>query len=80
MSLTLSIRRIVEPTVLGIDFPPPYYVTVESLGMIVFGFLLAGLWGRIKQKNIAFATSVKFVISMGFMLLAYFLILCLLYF
>ncbi|TNF69998.1 MAG: MFS transporter [Gammaproteobacteria bacterium] len=74
MSLTLFIRRAVEPTVLGIQFPPPYYVAVESVGMIVFGILLASLWGKIKQANIALAAAIKFVISMAFMFLAYLLI------
>ncbi|MCF6765266.1 oligopeptide:H+ symporter [Thiotrichales bacterium 19S3-7] len=74
MSLTLFIRRAVEPTILGINFPPPYYVTIESIGMIVFGILLASLWGKMKQSNIALAAAVKFIISMTFMFLAYWLI------
>lgn len=74
MALTLFITRAVEPTVLGISFPAPYYVSVESLGMIVFGILLSKLWSKMKQKNVALVSGVKFVISMALMFLAYILI------
>lgn len=44
MSLTLFISRVVEPTFLGIQFPAPYYVTIQSIGMLIIGYFLA-------QKN-----------------------------
>ncbi len=40
LSLTLFIARVVKPTLFGIVFPAPYYVAVQSFGLIVFGFLL----------------------------------------
>lgn len=75
MMLTLFITRVVNPMVLGIHFPAPYYVTVESLGMIVFGVLLSKLWARETYKNIAFSISIKFMIAIVFILLAYGIIL-----
>lgn len=41
LSLTLFILRMVKPTLWGIPCPPPYYVALQSLGMIVFGSLMA---------------------------------------
>jgi len=41
MSLTLFISRVVEPTFCGIQFPAPYYVTIQSIGMLVIGYILA---------------------------------------
>ena len=39
-SFSLLITRIVEPSLGGIAFPSPYYVAIQSLGIIVFGYLL----------------------------------------
>lgn len=41
MSLTLFISRVVEPTFCGIQFPAPYYVTIQSIGMLIIGYFLA---------------------------------------
>lgn len=41
LSLTLFIARVVQPTIFGFPFPPPYYVAVQSLGIILFGILLS---------------------------------------
>lgn len=41
MSLTLFISRVVEPTFFGIQFPAPYYVTIQSVGMLLVGYFLA---------------------------------------
>ena len=71
MMLTLFITRAVNPWVLGIKFPAPYYVTVESVGMIVFGVFLSKLWARETYRNIAFAISIKFMIAIVFILMAY---------
>jgi len=40
-SFSLLITRIVQPTLFGIAFPAPYYVAIQSLGIIILGFLLA---------------------------------------
>lgn len=75
MVLTLFITRAVQPTVLGISFPAPFYVTVESVGMIGFGFILTKVWARLPIHNVAISTVTKFMISMLLMLLAYSVIL-----
>lgn len=70
-SFSLLISRIVEPTLFGITFPAPYYVAVQSFGMILFGLILA----KPKyHKNIATqATHIgkKFSTSMFLMTIAY---------
>jgi POT family proton-dependent oligopeptide transporter len=75
MMLTLFITRTVEPVVLGIRFPAPYYVSVQSFGMIVFGIFLAKLWARMRYRNAAYAISIKFTIAIACMFLAYSVIL-----
>lgn len=40
-SFSLLITRIVQPTLLGIAFPAPYYVAIQSLGIVIFGLLLS---------------------------------------
>lgn len=75
MSLTLFIIRTVKPTLFGINFPPPYFVGIQSVGMIILGIIFA----RIKKKRIAkseIATSSgnKFLLSIFCMTLAYALI------
>ncbi len=75
MALTLFITRAVQPIVFGIHFPAPYYVSVQSFGMIIFGIVLARFWSTIRYKNIAHAISIKFMISMLCMLAAYTIIL-----
>ena len=46
MSLVLFIKRLVAAKFLGITFPPPYYVAIESLGMLVIGYILTKISAR----------------------------------
>ncbi len=41
LSFTLFISRVVEPELFGLPFPPPYYVTIQSIGLIFFGYFLS---------------------------------------
>jgi POT family proton-dependent oligopeptide transporter len=75
MGLTLFITRAVQHTVLGVHFPAPYYVSVESFGMLVIGLFLAVLWSKMRTKNIAYTISIQFTIAVGCILIAYGLIL-----
>ena len=74
MSLTLFISRVVQPQLFGINFPPPYYVSIQSLGMIVFGYLLSQSKERLSIVQSGIRTGNKFTLAMFFMCLAYFLI------
>jgi len=75
LSLTLFIYRTVQPTIFGIEFPPPFYVTAESIGLVVFGPILAWLWTRLRQRNKRITTPMKFFYAMLVMTLSYGLIL-----
>ncbi len=70
-SFSLLITRIVSPNLFGISFPSPYYVAVQSFGMIV----LAILFSRPKQHaSISIQAKHignKFLMAMMIMTLAY---------
>jgi POT family proton-dependent oligopeptide transporter len=74
MSLTLFITRVVQPTLGGILFPAPYYVTLQSIGMLVVGFILAQRQHQMTLVEKGLSTARKFIQAMLFMTLAYFII------
>lgn len=71
LSLTLFIARSVQPTLAGIAFPPPYYVGIQSMGLIVFGLILSHRKTKTNHTHQAIRTGNKFVIAMLFMTAAY---------
>lgn len=75
LSLTLFISRVVQPTFLGILFPPPYYVAIQSFGMLFLGVLMTQQRNKPKG-SLAQASSAnhKFLFAMICMSLAYLLI------
>jgi proton-dependent oligopeptide transporter, POT family len=78
MSLTLFIIRAVESKLFGIQFTPPYYVAIQSLGMIVIGYFLTRkttyLNLSIEQRTTQIIN--KFIYALGLMLVNYVLIAC----
>lgn len=76
-SLTLFLARIVAPSFLGINFPPPYYVAIQSFGMLVFGLLLSRKRTKIGLTARSLQTNNKFLCAMVLMCLSYALITCL---
>lgn len=75
LSLTLFIARVVRPTVFGFQFPPPYYVGVQSIGMIILGLILSkNKPCSLLPKQHAIRTGNKFIISIISMTIAYALI------
>ncbi|CEG56729.1 peptide MFS transporter [Legionella fallonii] len=71
MSLTLFISRVVQPTFLGIQFPPPYYITIQSIGMLVIGFILSRKYPRQTLIERGLSTGKKFLLAMLFITIAY---------
>lgn len=73
LALTLFLVRVAKSTLLGLPFPPPYYVAAESIGMLIFGYLLTF------RKNTrtfsisihAIRTSNKFLLAMLMLFFAY---------
>lgn len=74
LSLTLFISRAVEPTILGLQFPPPYYVGIQSIGMIIFGIFLCKNKKKLDISEQTKRTGNKFFLSMCCMLISYLLI------
>ncbi|HRD68704.1 MAG TPA: peptide MFS transporter [Legionella sp.] len=74
MSLTLFIARVVKPTFAGIQFPPPYYVTIQSIGMLIIGYILAKKHTQLTLIERGLSTGKKFLLAMVFMTLAYLII------
>ena len=74
LSFTLFIARIVEPTLFGIQFTPPYYVGIQSFGMIILGLILTRRKHVLKHTQEGIQTGNKFVCAMGFTTIAYVLI------
>lgn len=73
MSLTLFIIRVVESHCLGIAFPPPYYVAIQSLGMIVIGFITTRTHHQHKLSIEKRTSKIinKFIMALVFMLITY---------
>lgn len=71
LSLTLFIMRLVQPTLGGFQMPPPYYVSVESFGMIVFGYFISKQRIKLSTTQIARRATNKFFIAMVSITLSY---------
>jgi POT family proton-dependent oligopeptide transporter len=82
MSLTLFIIRAVESKFLGIEFTPPYYVAIQSFGMIIIGYFLTRHPKHLLLSVEERATQIinKFICALGLMLLNYLLIDCICHF
>lgn len=74
LSFTLFIVRVVEPTLFGIQFPPPFYVGIQSIGMIILGLILLRRKSNLSRVQQGISTGNKFVSAMYFMAIAYGLI------
>lgn len=80
LSLTLFLSRAVKPSLFGIQFPPPYYVGIQSFGMLVFGYFITRSRTWFKSTACNVRTGNKFILAMIFMVIAYALITFICYF
>lgn len=74
LSLTLFITRIVQPTLLGMQFPAPYYVSIQSIGALIFGYFMAQMKSRPTATQRGIHSANKFFLAIVFMTVAYLLI------
>ncbi|MBI2786976.1 MAG: peptide MFS transporter [Legionella longbeachae] len=74
MSLTLFISRVVEPTFCGIHFPAPYFVTIQSIGMLFFGYFLAKKTPKLNLMERGMSIGRKFLCAIFITTAAYALI------
>ena len=70
-SFSLLITRIVSPTLFGISFPAPYYVAVQSIGMIVLALICSRPRQHATISIQAKHIGNKFLLAMIFMTIAY---------
>jgi len=71
MSLTLFVVRIVKANLFGFHFYPPYYISIQSLGLIVFGAFFAVKKNKMTIEQNGIASAKKFSIAIGLIFLAY---------
>jgi POT family proton-dependent oligopeptide transporter len=71
MSLTLFIIRAVRVSLWKIPFPPPYYVTIQSFGMLFIGYFIAKKKFIIHPQEVNKNIIKKFMFSLFYMFLAY---------
>lgn len=74
LSLTLFIVRVIQPNLFGCPFPPPYYVAIQSIGMIVIGLFLSRKKTNAYPFQNTIRTGNKFVLAMVVMTFAYALV------
>jgi proton-dependent oligopeptide transporter, POT family len=70
-SIMVFLKRVAQPSLFGFPFPPPYYVALQSLGMIVFGVFLSRKNTTKDLKKRTIQAGNKFILSMLFLCLAY---------
>lgn len=80
LSFTLFLSRVVDPTLFGIQFPPPYYVSVQSFGAILFGLFLARRKRQAMPAQPGIQSANKFLFAMCFITGAFILITLVCYF
>jgi len=67
LSFTLFLSRVVEPTLFGIQFPPPYYVSIQSFGAIIFGWCLSRRKLVTNKEQPGIQSANKFLFAIFFM-------------
>lgn len=75
LSFTLFLSRVVDPALFGIEFPPPYYVSIQSFGAIILGLLLARRKNPSVNVQPGIKSANKFLYAMFFITCAFILIL-----
>lgn len=79
-SFSLLVTRIVQPTLFGIVFPAPYYVAIQSIGLMIFGFLFARPKYHETIAGHAIFIGKKFFTAMVLIMIAYIAATVILYF
>ena len=71
MSWTLFVSRVVKPVLFGIEFHPPYYITIQSLGMLLIGVFMARKHHHYTLIQRGLSTGKKFLLAIICITLAY---------
>lgn len=71
MSLTLFIVRVVQPILFGVKFYPPYYISVQGVGLILFGLYFSSQKKQLTIKESGVLSANKFLMAIVFMMISY---------
>ncbi|MFT4058417.1 MAG: oligopeptide:H+ symporter [Legionella sp.] len=71
MSLTLFIARVVEPKFFGIQFPAPYYVAIQSVGLLIIGYFLSRKYPQMNLIERGLSIGRKFLYAIFIITTAY---------
>lgn len=71
LSFTLFITRVVNPTIMNIPFPAPYFVAIQSLGMILIGSFISRKSPKTTLHEQGINAGNKFTLSIAFTAFAY---------
>ena len=71
LSFTLFITRVVNPKLMDITFPAPYFVAIQSLGMIIIGSVLSQRKTKIDVYEQAISSGNKFLLAIVINAVAY---------
>lgn len=70
-SLDLFVNRVVSHDFFGFYIPPPLFISVESIGVILIGPFLGKIWTALNQRNLNVSLPAKFTLGMGFLTLTF---------
>lgn len=71
MSLTLFVVRVVKDELFGIHFYPPYYISIQSVGLILFGFYFSSKKAQLTIAESGRLSADKFLVSVVAIMIAY---------
>jgi proton-dependent oligopeptide transporter, POT family len=71
LSFTLFITRIVNPSVLNFSFPAPYYVAIQSAGMIAFGIFISRQRAQPSAQAQCLSAANKFLLAIAMTTLSF---------
>lgn len=73
-SVSLFIQRAVDRQFFSLHLPAPFFLSLESIYIILLGPLFAMLWHNLSVKNKNISIPMKFTLAMFVMCIAYFIL------
>ena len=73
-SINLYISRLVNHNILGFSVPTPFFASLESIGIIVFGGIVSKLWQHMDQRKSPPSIALKLCIGLSLLTLTFFVL------
>ena len=70
LSMVLFIDNVVDKTLLGITIPASTFISIEALGVVIFGYPIARLWLALSKTKFNPSLPMKFCIGMIFLVIS----------